>query len=250
MMTEAASPSQDPRVIVSSPEELNRVAAEEFVRVGRAAIGNQGRFAVALSGGNTPRGVYSLIADKYGDALPWNQVFIFFGDERHVPPDHPESNYGMANETLLSRVPIPAENISRIPAELPAGEAARHYEERLRNFFGLSDGEWPRFDLILLGMGDDGHTASLFPGTTALEERARLVVANHVDKLQTDRITLTFPVLNHAAEVAFLIAGAGKAEVLGRVFSPGSRAEFPIQRVRPVNGRVLWILDKEAARLL
>jgi 6-phosphogluconolactonase len=240
---------KDSPLIVPAADELNRAAATEFVRAAQDAIKARGRFAVALSGGNTPRGVYSLLAEEYTREMPWDKVFFFFGDERHVPPDHPESNYRMANQTLLSRVPIPVENVFRIQAELPVDEAALRYEEALRKFFQPKAGEWPRFDLILLGMGDDGHTASLFPGTAALEEEGRWVVANHVEKLQTDRITVTVPVLNHAREILFLIAGSGKAEILAQVFH-GEKNRFPIQLVRPVNGRRSWILDQAAARLL
>jgi 6-phosphogluconolactonase len=250
-MAEPAYPSRESRLIVSGPDELNRAAAGEFVRSAQNAIGDHGRFVVALSGGNTPRSVYGMIASEHRDRLPWDEVFIFFGDERHVPPDHPDSNYRMAEEALLSRVPIPTGNIYRIRAELPAQDAAARYEQALREFFHLADGEWPRFDLILLGMGDDGHTASLFPGTAGLKEDRRLVIANHVEKLQTERITFTFPVLNNAAEVLFLISGASKAEVIGTVLgaSPPEN-KFPIQQVSPRAGRVLWILDKAAGRLI
>lgn len=236
------------RVVVANVAQLNRAGATEFIRAGLEAITSHGRFAVALAGGNTPRGVYSLIADEFRDALPWQKVFVFFGDERHVPPDHSDSNYRMANESLLSRLPVPSENIFRIEAELPAEEAATRYEQRLRSFFAIQDEEWPRFDLILLGMGNDGHTASLFPGTKALSEDKKWVVANHVERLQTDRITLTFPVLNHAAEVVFLIAGDTKAAVLSQIFRSPDSAQFAIQSVRPLNGRVVWIMDEAAAR--
>ncbi len=226
---------------------LCHAAAEEFIHCAGEAIASHSRFCVALSGGSTPRGVYSLLAERPAD-LPWNSIFVFFGDERHVPPDHPDSNYRMAKEALLSKVPIPAANVFRIRAELDANQAAQEYENQVRSFFALKPGEFPRFDLIMLGLGDDGHTASLFPGSAALNETSRLVVANWVEKFQQYRITLTFPVINHAAEIMFLVSGAGKAQTLKDVLSADEK--YPSQRVRPENGILLWLVDQDAARLL
>lgn len=234
--------------VVPDLAALNRAAAGEFARCAEDAIREHGRFAVALSGGNTPRAVYALLASEYRTALPWKNMFIFFGDERHVPPEDAASNYRMANESLLSRVPIPPQNIYRIQAELDAERAAEHYEETLKIFFKLKIGELPRFDLVMLGMGEDGHTASLFPGTQALQESTRLVVANRVEKLGTERITLTLPALNAAAEVLVIIAGQNKAEILNRIVHSRGTVEFPIQLVRPKNGRSLWIVEQQAAK--
>jgi 6-phosphogluconolactonase len=156
----------------------------------------------------------------------------------------------MANESLLSRVPLPQQNVYRIQAELPAEVAAQNYEKSLRDFFGLKKGDWPHFDLILLGLGDDGHTASLFPGTSALEEKNLLVVANRVERLNTSRITLTFPVLNHAAEALFLVSGKSKAEILRNILRPVNARAYPSQKVHPDNGRLLWMIDQDAASLL
>jgi 6-phosphogluconolactonase len=234
--------------IVPDNATLTRTAALEFHRVAEAAVGDRGRFSVALSGGNTPRGVYSLLAEEHKE-LPWDKVHIFFGDERHVPPNDPDSNFRMASESLLTKVPIPEKNIHRILAELDAISAAQNYEAQLREFFHLATSEWPRFDLVLLGLGDDGHTASLFPGTAALNEDSRTVAANWVEKLQTFRISLTFPVLNHAAEVIFLVSGASKAEIVNNVLRPGEK-KYPSQGVQPENGRLLWLVDQDAARLL
>jgi len=227
---------------------LAHEAAQEFHRLAEAAVQQQGRFAVALSGGNTPRSVYSLLASE-PKQLPWERIHIFFGDERHVPPDHPDSNFRMASESLLSKVPIPEKNIHRIHAELDAEPAAAEYDQDLRDFFGLVNQGWPRFDLIFLGIGEDGHTASLFPGSKALTETSSRVTANWVEKFKTFRITLTFPVLNHAAEVVFLVSGASKAQILSEILRPGVQ-KYPAQSVQPQNGRLLWLVDEDAGSLL
>jgi 6-phosphogluconolactonase len=236
--------------IVPDAAALNRVAAAEFRSAADSAIAEHGWFRVALSGGNTPRTVYELLAAEYKTALRWEKVHIFFGDERHVPPDHPDSNYRMANEALLSQVPIPAENVHRVRTELDPEVAAKDYEEQIRAEFELKNNEVPRFDMILLGLGPDGHTASLFPGTAALNETSRLVAPNWVEKFHTFRITLTFPVLDHAAEDLFLVSGQDKAQILKAVLGPQGATDYPAQRVRPENGRLLWLLDQDAASLL
>lgn len=234
--------------IVPDNATLARTAAQEFHRLSEAAVQERGRFSVALSGGNTPRIVYSLLASEH-QQLPWDRIHIFFGDERHVPPDHPDSNFRMASESLLSNVPIPERNVHRIRAELEADAAANEYEQELREFFHLIDHDWPRFDLIFLGLGEDGHTASLFPGSKALTEASRRVMANWVEKFQAFRITLTFPVLNHAAEVLFMVSGAGKSQILSEVLRPGVR-KYPAQKVQPQNGQLLWLVDQDAGNLL
>lgn len=234
--------------IVPDNASLARTAAQEFHRLAEAAVQERGRFSVALSGGNTPRAVFSLLASEHKQ-LPWDRIHIFFGDERHVPPDHPDSNFRMANESLLSRVPIPEKNVHRIRAELEADAAATEYEQELREFFHLINHDWPCFDLIFLGIGDDGHTASLFPGSKALTESSRRVVANWVEKFQTFRITVTFPVLNHASEVVFMVSGAGKAQILSEVLRPGAR-KYPAQSVQPEKGQLLWLVDQGAGSLL
>lgn len=238
--------------IVPDPPALFQAAAGEFAARATSAVSSNGRFTVALSGGSTPQALYSLLATNYHRRLPWDRMFFFWGDERHVPPDHPESNYRMAYETLLSKVPVPVGNVFRVPAENPdAGRAAETYEHMLREFFKVQGGAFPRFDLILLGMGPDGHTASLFPGTAALRERTRLVVANWVEKLKTHRITLTIPVLNQAAVVTFLVSGRDKAETLKEVLEGDEPANrFPSKLVRPTNGKLIWLVDKAAAAAL
>ena len=233
--------------ILNAPQELFQAAAAEFNALASTAIRDHRKFTVALSGGSTPKSLYSVLARS---ALPWDKIFFFWSDERHVPPDHPESNYRMAKEALLSKVPVPPENIFRVRAEeKDANVVAKDYEEALRSFFGLRPGEFPRFDLILLGLGPDGHTASLFPNTAALNETKLLVVANWVEKFKANRITFTYPVLNNAACVIFLVSGADKADMVRTVLEDG-RADLPSQRVHPVNGRLLWLLDKGAASKL
>jgi 6-phosphogluconolactonase len=251
-MTEPSISASKPGnvTVVADAAALFRAAAAEFSRCAREAIAAGGRFCVALSGGNTPRGVYSLLAAEQGKTLPWNRIFVFFGDERHVPPDHPDSNYRMANETLLSKVPIPPQNVFRVPAELPADVAADKYERSLREFFNLPENALPNFDLVLLGLGDDGHTASLFPGTAALAETSRLVVANWIEKFQSYRITFTYPVINRAAEALFLVSGDSKSQILKAVLDPSGPRVYPAQAVQPQAGILMWLVDREAARLL
>lgn len=228
--------------------ELTRAAADAFMREANAAQA-RGVFRVALSGGSTPRPVYQLLASApYRDAIEWSQVQFYWGDERNVGPDSPESNYRMAKEALLDAVPVQPEQIHRIRGELVASEAAMDYQQVLQRTFGLAANEFPRFDLILLGMGPDGHTASLFPNTIALEVRNRTVAANPVPKLETERITLTVPTLNAAAAVLFLIAGADKADALAAVLQgPPQPMEYPSQLVAPQQGSLTWMADRAAA---
>jgi 6-phosphogluconolactonase len=235
--------------VLPTPAALFHAAAEEFNRLGRAAIAERGRFTVALSGGSTPRSLYSLLAKDYA-GFPWGDTFLFFGDERHVPPDHPDSNYRMVNEALLSKVPVPASNVYRVTAENPdANAAALEYEDKLRKFFKLAPGEFPHFDLILLGLGPDGHTASLFPDSEGLKEQSRLVIANWVEKFNTHRITFTFPVLNHATDVMFLSSGENKADMVREILEGHHVPPFPAQQIEP-EGRLVWMLDQAAAAKL
>jgi 6-phosphogluconolactonase len=213
-------------------------------------------FTLALAGGSTPRSLYQLLADAAGPyraRLPWERFHFFWGDERHVPPDHPDSNYRMAREAMLDRVPVAPTNVHRIAAELAdARQAAAAYEQELRGFFGLPPKRaWPRFDYLLLGLGEEGHTASLFPGSPALDERERLVAAPWVEAHQTFRITLTPPALNHAARVVFLVSGAQKAAALREVLAGELRPHlYPAQVVQPDDGELLWLVDRAAASLL
>jgi len=224
---------------------LARAAAEHCVTLAAEAIAARGRFAIALSGGSTPRATYALLATEEFDArVDWSRVHVFWGDERCVPPDHPDSNYRMARQALLDKTSIPTENVHRIRGELPPDQAATAYQAELEAVLGAGG----RFDLILLGMGEDGHTASLFPGTAALHEQTRWVVAHYVDKLSAWRVTLTPVAINAAAHVTFLISGAGKAERLQEVLDgPHQPDVLPAQIVRPTDGRLLWLADAAAA---
>ena len=237
-----------PRVqVFDDAEAVARGAAERFVELGQAAIDARGCFSVGLAGGSTPKRTYELLASEaYREQLNWSKVHIFFGDERCVPPDHSESNYRMANEALISRVSIPPPNVHRINGLGDAVANASLYEDELRTFFNPAS--WPRFDLVLLGMGDDGHTASLFPGTKALAERQAWVVANWVEKVGAFRITLTAPAINHAANIAFLVTGATKAERLLEVLRGALDPEkLPSQLIQPLDGSLFWLVDKAAA---
>lgn len=239
-------------IICNDLAEISRKAAELFVQISRLAIQHNGRFSVALSGGNTPRALYSLLAtDAYRTKIDWSKVHVFWGDERCVPPDDEQSNYRMARETLLLHVPIPQPNIHRIRAEMPDHNvAAEDYEKQLRSFFQF-ESDLPRFDLILLGMGPDGHTASLFPGTAALQDTTHLVIANYVEKFGTFRITLTYPVINNAANILFLVSGADKAQVLKEILEGKNQPElYPSQKINPTNGTLRFLVDREAASML
>lgn len=245
--------SSSPEIRTSTtPQELFSAAAEEVVRAANDAVKQRGRFAIALAGGSTPKGLYNLLATNARTALPWDRMFFFFGDERHVPPSDPDSNYRMADESMLSKIPVATANVFRVHAENPdAAAVAEAYEETLKKFFSLQPGQLPQFDLILLGMGPDGHTASLFPGTAALQEKKKLVVANWVEKLKTHRITLTLPVLNSAHCVTFLVSGTDKAAALRAVLEESPSAEqYPSKLVRPSSGKLIWLIDRAAASQL
>jgi 6-phosphogluconolactonase len=236
--------------ILENAEGVAHAAADCFVDITLSSISAQGRFSVALAGGSTPRRTYELLAtEEYRNRIAWPKVHIFFSDERCVPPMHADSNYRMADKAMISLLPIPSQNVHRMAGEGDANANASLYEDDLRTFFdGAPE---PRFDLVLLGMGDDGHTASLFPGTRALSEAEAWVIANWVEKLNTYRITLTPPAINHAANIIFLVTGAGKAERLPQVIR-GARdpQKLPSQLIQPVNGSLVWLVDKAAARLL
>jgi 6-phosphogluconolactonase len=237
----------------SDLSELSKEAATLFTDTALRAVEEHGRFCVCLSGGSTPRETYAKLArHPFRSEIPWHDVHAFWGDERCVPPDHPDNLYGMAWELMLSKVPIPAENVYRMRGEAKnPRDAAAEYEELLKDFFGLQAHEYPRLDLILLGMGTDGHTASLFPGTVALGEKWSLAIANFVPTLKANRLTLTLPVLNNAALVMFLISGESKARALHSILRETEDGQgLPAGMIDPQNGRVLWLIDRAAADLL
>jgi 6-phosphogluconolactonase len=243
---ETADPNIEIKVLPDAAD-LPLEAAERIVAAAdRKLADNQHMFSLVLSGGSTPKLLYQLLAsDPYRCRLNWSKVEIYFGDERCVPPDHPDSNYRMAHEAMLSKLPIPEPNIHRMRGELPPEQAAIEYGELLKTKF--RDGG-P--DMVLLGMGDDGHTASLFPGTTALDERHHRCVANHVEKLNTWRITMTYPFLNKAAAVMILVEGAKKADRLHQVLEgPQDAKVLPIQGIRPA-GKLSWVVDAAAAGMM
>lgn len=233
--------------VVHDAEALAVAGARLFIEASRG----RDRFAVALSGGTTPKRLYQLLAEQ-SSAIDWTKMHFFWSDERHVPPDHPDSNYHMAHEALLSKVPVPSENIHRIHAEFPdPTEAASDYEATLSNFFALGPGELPHFDLILLGLGPDAHTASIFPGSLEAINTDRLVLANWIEKLNTHRLTMTMPVINAAKVVVFLVSGAEKAEALKAVIDgPHDLLKYPAQAVAPTEGSLKWLVDEAASSLI
>ncbi len=227
----------------------------EFARVATESVNVNNLFTVVLSGGSTPKRLYSTLAgEPWRSKLPWSKMHFFWSDERQVPPDHPDSNYCMAHEALLSKVPVTTANIHRIRGEEnDPVQAAKSYEQDLHEFFHSAAAALPRFDLVLLGLGPDGHTASLFPATTALSEREHLVVANWVEKLNAWRLTLTLPILNNAANVMFLVSGPEKRDILRAVLEDSRTREYreyPAQLVQPTAGRLLWLVDNGAAASL
>lgn len=240
--------------ILADPNTIAQAAAAEFLNAARETLQAKDSFSVALAGGSTPKALYGLLVNNPSleSMVPWSKIEFFFGDERHVPPGDPESNFRMASEAMLAKAPINSKQVHRIKGEMDnAAEAAAEYEDDLRESFCLETRQIPRFDLVLLGMGPEGHTASLFPGTKALKEKRRLVVSNWVGKLHTDRITLTPPVLNRAAFVIFMVHGAEKAPALKAVLEgPYEPDQLPAQLIHPDQGKVLWLVDSAAASLL
>ncbi len=224
--------------------ELTHAIAEETLRIAQEAIAQRGRCSVCLSGGSTPKALNELWARDFSSRMPWNQTHFFWGDERYVPPDDPHSNFRMARESLLSQLAIPSQNIHPMPTHFPrADDAAKEYEAELRKFFGAQ----PEFDVLFLGIGAEGHTASLFPGAPALDETQRWVVAAEVPAKPSSRLTLTYPVLNRARNLFFLVAGEGKREIVRAIRrDPGGPASpYPAARVNAP--RIVWFLDQAAA---
>ena len=231
-------------------ERLANDLAEEILAVSKKAITENGHFSVALSGGATPKGLYLKMSDaSFRNRFDWHRIHFFWGDERWVSPDHLRSNYRMAAEALLTKVDIPIENIHPIATmKNDPDESASLYEEELAKHFGTRKGEFPRFDFLLLGLGQDGHTASLFPGNAALDEKKRFVIPVFEKDLEEPRITLTLPVMNRARHIVFIVSGMEKADILKRVLESKSKDDLlPAQRVRPERGNLFWFVDKSAA---
>ncbi|HEX4155756.1 MAG TPA: 6-phosphogluconolactonase [Acidobacteriaceae bacterium] len=238
----------------SSASAMALASAQLFATRVEHAVATRGIARIAISGGSTPQATFKLLADPahpFLATIPWDKLQLFWVDERCVPPSSPESNYGVCRDLLLSKVPLPTNNIFRMEGELDPEEAASRYESTLRNVMKLEGAESPAFDLVVLGMGPDGHTASLFPHTGALNELGRLVVANHVPQKDTWRITLTAPVINHGTEVAFQVDGSSKSDILAEVLTgPRDPERLPSQLIRPANGKLLFLLDADAAAKL
>ncbi|MFN2391300.1 MAG: 6-phosphogluconolactonase [Pyrinomonadaceae bacterium] len=249
--------------ILQNISEISRVAAEKFITIGGEAINQNGKFTVALAGGSTPKSLYQLLTtENFKNQIDWRKVFFFLGDERNVLPDDEESNFRMANDNLLKPLQIPKNQIFRWQTEIEDAEKiARDYEETIKEFFGLKDKPLavtgisellpPRFDLILLGIGNDGHTASLFPFTNALQENGKIAVANWVETLRTTRLTFTFRIINNAANVIFLVSGESKATVLREILEDEFQPDkVPSQNVRLTKGNLIWLIDRQAAQFL
>jgi 6-phosphogluconolactonase len=245
--------SQPKLSIFSSPTLLSQAAAELVLRAVKETLQTQDRVTLCLSGGSTPREFYSLLAcEPYCGQIPWEKVHIFWGDERHIPLSEPDNHYRMAMDLFLSKVPIPSENIHRVLVETSEpDEVAKQYESEIKAFFGVLREAVPAFDVVFLGMGSDGHTASLFPETTAVKEGTRWVVSNFVPRRGLTRITLTFPILNQARNIVFLVSGSSKAEMLRSVLQGSQNASlFPAQLIRPESGHLMWFVDQDAGSQL
>lgn len=249
----ATTSSTEVRILPDAASIAKRAAAA-LLEIAADAVRQKGSFELVLSGGSTPKALYGLLVDDpaFRSQVPWEKMHLFFGDERHVKPEDPQSNYRMAWEAMISKSPLKPEQVTRVKAENPnAEDAAKDYEQAIRTYFKLADGQFPRFDLVLLGMGSEGHVASLFPGTKALRENRRIVVHNWVGKVLMDRITLTAPAINNARHIISMVTGADKCPaltaVLERVYEPD---QLPAQLIQPVNGTLLWLVDTAAGGML
>jgi 6-phosphogluconolactonase len=240
--------------ILADAAAIAKRAAQEFIQAAAAAVRQKNAFHVVLAGGSTPKALYSLLVSDAAlrSQVPWDKMHAFFGDERHAGPDHPDSNYRMVSEAMLSKAPLKTDQVMRIKGEYPDAEkAAREYEQAITSFFQLKPREVPRFDLLLAGMGTEGHTLSLFPGTKALHANGRIAVRNWVGKLYTDRITLTAPAASSAAQILFLVSGADKAAALKAVLEgPYEPEQLPAQLLQPKAGKLIWLVDTAAGGML
>jgi len=240
--------------VLADGAAIAKRAAQEFVLVAAAAVQEKNAFHVVLAGGSTPKALYNLLVSDpmLRSQVPWDKMYVFFGDERHVGPGDPDSNFRMASEAMLSKAPLKGDHITRIKGEYrDAEQAAREYQEALASHFKLKVGEFPRFDLLLAGMGNEGHTLSLFPGTKALHAGGRIAVRNWVGKFYADRITLTAPAACAAAEILFMVTGADKALALkGVLEGPYEPEQLPAQLLQPKDGKLLWLVDTAAGAML
>jgi 6-phosphogluconolactonase len=234
--------------VFRSLDELSAATATFIIDLANKSVSSHGRFTISLSGGSTPEHLYTLLSTKpFRDNMPWKDTFIFWGDERCVPLNDKDNNAHTAMILLLDKVAIPPANINRIPVDLPPDVAAKTYEQMLKKFFGSGA---PRFDLILLGLGENGHTASLFPATDVLNEKTHWVKEVYVAEQKMFRVTMTIPVINMAQNILFLVSGAGKADILKCVLSGNAADNYPAQLIEPVNGSLYWFVDSHAASLL
>ena len=238
-------------LVLDTPTDVYVRAAEELTHLAGEAVCMHGEFRLCLAGGSTPQATYELLASRFHHSIDWSEVQFYWGDERCVAPDDQASNFGMADRTMLSKLGLQPTQIHRMRGEATPAEAAEAYENELRSGFGLGPGEYPSFNLMLLGLGENAHIASLFPHHPALHEKERLAIAVAVEAPQPQRITLTAPVLNNAERIIFLVAGAGKAEAVKHTLEgPRDLEQFPAQIIAPVKGEVMWLLDRAAARLV
>jgi len=239
-------------VILDNATALCAHAAEEIAYFAGEAVCTHGEFTLCLSGGTTPAAIYEMLGSKFQFSIAWKEIQLFWGDERCVPPDDPASNFAMTQRTLLSKLTLEPSQVHRIPGEKTPDDAAHAYEDELRSHFGLGEGEFPRFDVMLLGLGENSHTASLFPGSAAIHENERIALAVDVDDpTQRHRVTITPPVINNAARIFFLASGASKAQAVWNILKgPRDVDKFPAQVVAPDNGEVIWLLDKAAASMI
>lgn len=233
--------------IKDNAAQLAREAANIFSAIAGESVTQRGHFSVAISGGSTPRDTHRMLAkEPHRSRVPWDKTHIFWVDERCVPADHPASNYGAAKEDFLDHVPIPGENIRPVRGNVPPEDGATKYQQELIDFFQQEDGEFPVFDLILLGIGMDGHTASLFPGQKALEEKTKLIMAVKGGDPDISRLTMTFPLINRARQILFLVSGKRKAAVVKAILD-GGKALLPARYVQPLDGKLMWLLDRDSA---
>lgn len=235
-------------LIFQKIDELYDFLIKKWKGISEKAIEEKGIFTVALSGGESPVEFYQRLTDSK-NSFPWGRTHIFLADERFVPFDEPDSNYGMIKEALLRHIAIPAGNIHSVHIYKTPEISAKRYEEEIKTFFRLKEDKFPQFDLIILGIGEDGHTASLFPGDSALLETHRLTAAVHLDNERHERVTLTLPVINHTRNIIFLVLGESKAEIIKQILE-NPQSNLPASHVRPASGEIFFLLDKEAGSLL